>query len=63
MTADARILRMEVLHRLHSVIAFDRESVGDPRKPPNTLAAAFGALGATNAKYLRTLHRANGAKP
>lgn len=53
---------MEMLHRLHSVIAFDRYAVGDPRKPPNTLAAAFGALNAANAAYLRALHRANGAK-
>ena len=52
---------MENLHRLHAVIAFDRYAVGDPRKPPNTLAASFGALNAANAAYLRTLHKANRA--
>ena len=63
MKSEARILRMENVHRLHAVIAFDRYAVGDARKPPNTLAASFGALNAANAAYLRTLHGANGAKP
>ena len=63
MKANAKILRMENLHRLHAVIAFDREAVGDTRKPPNTLASEFGAWNASATAYLRTLHRANGAKP
>lgn len=62
MKSEARILRMENLHRLHAVIAFDRVSVGDTRKPPNTMASAFGAWNASATAYLRTLKRANGAK-
>lgn len=49
--------------QLHGVIAFDRTTLGDQRKPPNTLAAAFGALNAANAKYMRTLNSVHGGKP